>query len=54
MAQWVIHKMKNASGKKGFMVIKLDLEKAYDRLSWNFVVDSLKELGLNSHLINVI
>lgn len=27
-----IHKMKNAYGNKGFMAIKIDLEKTYDRL----------------------
>ena len=36
------------------MAIKLDLEKAYDRLSWQFVVDSLKEVGLSNHFINII
>ena len=36
------------------MAIKLDLEKAYDHLSWHFIVDSLKDLGLNNHFINLV
>ena len=40
--------------KKGFKAIKLDLEKAYDHLLWNFIIDSLKDLGLNNHFINLI
>ena len=40
--------MRNAKDKTGYMAIKLNLEKAYDILSWQFVIDSLKDLGLNN------
>lgn len=33
IAQEIVHSMTNKRGKKGFMAIKVDLEKAYDRLS---------------------
>ena len=33
VAQEIIHKMWHVSGNKGYMTIKLDLKKAYDRLS---------------------
>ena len=36
------------------MVIKIDLEKAYDRLDWNFVIDSLRDIGLNDHFCQLI
>ncbi|KAL9419228.1 hypothetical protein AB3S75_037059 [Citrus x aurantiifolia] len=36
------------------MAIKVDLEKAYDRLSWNFIHDTLQELNLPIGLINLI
>lgn len=35
--QEVIHSMKKKRGKSGWMTIKIDLEKAYDRLKWEFI-----------------
>ncbi|XP_028779093.1 uncharacterized protein LOC114735561 [Neltuma alba] len=34
VAQEVIHSMRNMQGKRGYMAIKIDLEKAYDRILW--------------------
>lgn len=41
-------------GRKGYMMFKIDLEKAYDRLSWNFIRSSLKEIGLSEHWTSII
>ena len=41
IAQEVIHSMCKKTGKKGFMAIKVDLEKAYDRLNWDFIYETL-------------
>ena len=54
VAQEILHKIRHSLGNKGFMTIKLILEKVYDKLSWQFVVDSLKEISLNSQFINII
>ena len=54
IAQKVIHKMRYAKDKKGFMAIKIDLEKAYDHLDWNFVVDFLRDLGLNDQFVSLV
>jgi hypothetical protein len=40
VAQKVINSMHKLRRRKGFMAIKVDLEKACDCLSWNFVQDS--------------
>ena len=37
IVQEVIHSLKKKKGKMGWMVLKLDLEKAYDRLEWGFI-----------------
>ena len=34
--QEMIHTMKRRKGKKGYVEIKVDLEKAYDRVRWGF------------------
>lgn len=44
--QETIHSFKHLHGKRGFMIVKLDLEKAYDRLEWTFIMDTLDCLGL--------
>ncbi|KAL5567174.1 hypothetical protein UlMin_030338 [Ulmus minor] len=41
--QEVLHSMKNKSGKGGWMALKIDLEKAYDRLNWRFLELILKK-----------
>ncbi|VVA35314.1 PREDICTED: reverse mRNAase, partial [Prunus dulcis] len=43
VAQEVLHKFKNAKGKKGFIAWKIDLSKAYDRMQWPFIREVLWE-----------
>lgn len=52
--QEIIHSMKKKKQKSGFMAIKIDLEKAYDRLNWDFVRDTLEDIGFPSNMINII
>lgn len=42
IAQELIHSIDNKKGNEGHMAIKVDLEKAYDRLEWNFIHKVLK------------
>lgn len=50
----IIHSMNRKKGKKGFMVLKLDLHKAYDSLDRGFLGNTLHEKGFSERLINLI
>ena len=52
--QEVIHSMRSKDGKKGLMAIKIDFEKAYDRLKWSFIADTLSDIGVPESLKSVI
>ncbi|KAH9781699.1 reverse transcriptase domain-containing protein [Citrus sinensis] len=54
IAQEVVHSMRKKTGATGFMAIKVDLEKAYDRFSWEFISDTLREARIPPDLIQVI
>lgn len=43
--------MRTKKGARGFMAVKVDMEKAYDRLDWRFLQDTLKCLKLDDHFI---
>ena len=52
--QEIIHSMEATKGKMGYMVAKIDLANAYDRLSWNFIIDTLFDIGFPHYCINLI
>ncbi|XP_059431505.1 uncharacterized protein LOC132165008 [Corylus avellana] len=41
-------------GKQGFMAIKLDMSKAYDRMEWGFLEAVMRRLGFDLRWINLI
>jgi len=54
VAKEMVHAMSKMKGQKGFMSIKIDLEKAYDRLNWNFVKNCLEECKFLRKIIQII
>ncbi|KAA3488040.1 LINE-type retrotransposon LIb DNA [Gossypium australe] len=54
IAQEIIHSMRSRRGNKKWMAIKLDLEKAYDRVSWRFIEVSLEAAGVPEKIRKVI
>ncbi len=54
IAQEIVHMFKNTKRKKGFLGVKLDFQKAYDRLEWNFLLAVLKAFGFCGKFIQLI
>jgi hypothetical protein len=49
------HYLKNSKSRKhGYVGIKLDIAKAYDRIEWNFLEKTLSSMGFPHKLINTI
>ncbi|KAL5582460.1 hypothetical protein UlMin_014902 [Ulmus minor] len=51
VAYRAIHSMKKKKGALGWMALKIDLEKAYDRVSWQFIEEVLAAFGFDSRWV---
>ena len=54
IVQEVIHTIGKTRGKVGYMVLKNDLEKAYDKLEWSFIKSMLSRFNFPNNLIEII
>lgn len=54
VCQEIVHSLRYTSGRRGGIVLKLDMEKAYDRMSWQFIVESLKDEELPNTMVKAI
>ncbi|PKA50046.1 integrator complex subunit 11 [Apostasia shenzhenica] len=53
LAQEVFHTI-NFDGKGRNIALKLDMEKAYDRVEWNFIIKMLNKFGFSNNFCNLI
>ena len=54
LAHELFQTVNSKRGRKGLMAIKIDIEKAFDRMEWNFILAILSKLGFHSTWINWI
>ena len=54
IAQEIIHGLGKKKGRTGYMALKIDLEKAYDKLEWSFIRDMLIRVNLPKDIIDLI
>ncbi|KAK3034759.1 hypothetical protein RJ639_032712 [Escallonia herrerae] len=47
IVQELWHTMRKKQGKGGLMAIKIDMEKTYDKMEWNFLLTVLENLGFD-------
>lgn len=54
LTQEVVHGMNHKRGRKGTLVVKIDLRKAYDTLNWGFLEAVLRDFGFPAGFIDLV
>ena len=54
LAYEIVHSFKYTGKRKGFLGIKLDFQKAYDKMEWNFLLVVLRAFRFSNSFINLI
>jgi hypothetical protein len=48
LAHELLHSFKSRRGNGGYMFLKMDMEKAFDRMEWTFILSIMEKLGFSS------
>jgi hypothetical protein len=48
----MLHTLKNKRGRGGFMAVNIDMEKAFDKMEWDFLLIIMKKFGFHPKWIN--
>lgn len=54
IAQEIFHSIRFNKGKMGWMAIKIDMEKAHDRLQWSFIKETMDDIRLPHKFVDVV
>lgn len=54
LAQEIVHSFKNMKRKRGYVGVKIDFNKAYDKREWSFLEAVLKAFGFNVKVVGLI
>lgn len=54
IAQGVVHFMHKKKGQHGCLMFKIDFEKAYDKVDWDFLRLTLIEFGFPNLIVDLI
>ena len=54
VVQEIIHTLSNKKGRVGYMAIKVNLEKVYDKIEWSFIREVLINANLSQNVISLI
>jgi hypothetical protein len=54
MAHELLHTLKSKRGRGGLMAVKIDMEKAFDRMEWDFLLTIMLKLGFHPTWVNWI
>lgn len=51
VTQEIVHYMQKSKDKKGSTILKIDIEKAYDNVDWNFLEETLRDFSFLGRII---
>jgi hypothetical protein len=54
MAHELLHTLKSKRGRRGLIVVKIDMEKAFNRTEWDFLLTVMLKLGFHPTWLNWI